>query len=504
MKVGPRITAVTSALVAGTLAVYAFFDLRDAAHERRERLETETRALASTVRVGLEIQGLDRALSHADDLSRAISNSYQDATIRVLPARAARGDATDPAVKRLRDILDARPPSITVDRGDTFTYVLPLREPSLTSPDGYDVAGDVEVARSTAQLDQAWDSDLYRTLPLLAIIVVVVVVAVMVFTRSLVTGPIEKLLAGIDDVARGDLSRVLLSEREDEIGALASRFNEMTYSLRESRAETERQNAAKMKLEERLFQTEKMATIGQLAAEIAHEVGTPLNVIVGRARSMGKKATDPGAVQKNADIVAEQASRITRIIQRLLDTARRKVGGPEAGLVDLNQVTLATVEFLEGRFAAARVTRQLHRADGLPPVKGDSDQLQQVFINLLLNAIEAMPGGGQVRVETSQVTRRRPGLEVAPEQAVVVVEVADTGSGIPREQRDRIFEPFYTTKEGRGGTGLGLSVTHGIIKEHDGWIEVDEGPGGQGTVFRVCLPAAADTDEAGSAVGSSA
>ena len=89
-----------------------------------------------------------------------------------------------------------------------------------------------------------------------------------------------------------------------------------------------------------------------------------------------------------------------------------------------------------------------------------------------------MPGGGQVRVETSQVTRRRPGLEVAPEQPVVVVEVADTGSGIPREQRDRIFEPFYTTKEGRGGTGLGLSVTHGIIKEHDGWIEVDEGPDG--------------------------
>ena len=266
MKVGPRITAVTSALVAGTLAVYAFFDLRDAAHERRERLETETRALASTVRVGLEMQGLDRALSHADDLSRAISDSYQDVTIRILPARAARGDVSDPAFKRLRDILDARPASITVNRDDIFTYVLPLREPSLTSPDGYDVAGDVEVARSTAQLDKAWDSDLYRTLPLLAVIVVVMVVAVMVFIRTLVTGPIEKLLAGIDDVARGDLSRVLLSEREDEIGALASRFNEMTYSLRESRAETERQNAAKMKLEQRLFQTEKMATIGQLAA----------------------------------------------------------------------------------------------------------------------------------------------------------------------------------------------------------------------------------------------
>ena len=493
MKVGTRITAVTSALVASTLALYAFYDLRDRAQGRLEALERETRAHATALRTELELQGVTRSLAGSDELSQALSESVDGLLVLIRPASAARTDPRDPSIGRLRNLVQARPLNVAARDDDRFVYALPLRIPSRTAPDGYEVAGAVEVSRSLAPLAEAWHDDLVRTLPLLAIIVALVVIAVMLFTRRLVTGPIEKLLAGIDDVARGDLSRVLLSEREDEIGALATRFNEMTYSLRESRAETERQNTARTRLEERLFHTEKLATIGQLAAEIAHEVGTPLNVIVGRSRAMAKKAGDPEAVSKNADIVAEQASRITRIIQRLLDTARRKVGAPGAGQVDLNQIALTTMDFLESKFAAARVGRSLARADGLPPVKGSSDQLQQVLLNLLLNAIEAMPQGGQVRVETSLVTRRRPGLEVAPEQPVVVVEVADTGIGIPAEQRERVFEPFYTTKEGRGGTGLGLSVTHGIIKEHDGWIEVDQPPDGVGSVFRVCLPAAGET-----------
>jgi signal transduction histidine kinase len=487
---------VTSALVASTLAVYAFYDLRDGARERRERLEGETRALASAVRTSLELRGVVPAVARAPELSDELSDELSAAAshtqVRIVSAEPeSSAAASDAALRRLRVLVDARPPFLAESSGGAFAYALPLRKPSKSARDGYEVAGSIEVTRSLAPLDAAWREDILRTLPVLGVIVVLVVVAVRLVARTLVSRPIDKLLSGIDDVARGDLSRVLLSEREDEIGALASRFNDMTFSLRESRAETERQNAARMRLEERLFQTEKMATIGQLAAEIAHEVGTPLNVIVGRSRAMAKKASDPQAVTKNAEIVAEQASRITRIIQRLLDTARRKVGAAENGLVDLNQVTTSTLEFLEAKLAAARVSRTLLCQDRLPPVKGDSDQLQQVLLNLVLNAIEAMPSGGLVKVETSLVTRRRPGLEVAPEQPVVTVVVADTGAGIPAAARDKIFEPFYTTKDGRGGTGLGLSVSHGIIKEHDGWIEVDSGPSG-GTAFRVYLPVAAE------------
>jgi signal transduction histidine kinase len=157
--------------------------------------------------------------------------------------------------------------------------------------------------------------------------------------------------------------------------------------------------------------------------------------------------------------------------------------------LNLNELSLTTMELLGSQFAAAKVKTRLIRAEGLPQVVADSDRVQQVLLNLLLNAIQAMPDGGAVTVETSAVTQQRPGLELAPEQAFVRVEVSDTGPGIPRDRRDKIFEPFYTSKDGQGGTGLGLAVCAGIVKEHDGWIEVDEAATG-GAVFRVYLPAA--------------
>jgi len=309
-----------------------------------------------------------------------------------------------------------------------------------------------------------------------------------VFAMRLVSRPITKLLGGIDDVAKGDLSHVILSERDDEIGALATRFNEMTFSLRESRGETQRQNEAKLALEQRLGQTEKLATLGQLAAEIAHEVGTPLNVIAGRARAIQRKSRDPDVVEKNSAIIAEQTARITRIIQRLLDFTRRKVGTTAAGEVNLNDVAQSTIELLAAQFATARVKVRLERTGPLAQVAGDADRLQQVLINLLLNAVQAMPEGGSLMVETTTVRRTRPGLEGSAEQDFVMVAVADTGIGISPEIRDRIFDPFYTTKAGRGGTGLGLAVVSGIVKEHDGWIDVEDGKP-SGTVFRVYLPA---------------
>jgi signal transduction histidine kinase len=267
----------------------------------------------------------------------------------------------------------------------------------------------------------------------------------------------------------------------------------MTFSLRESRAETGRQNTQKLELEQRLSHTEKLATIGQLAAEIAHEVGTPLGVIAGRARSIQKKSGDRETVEKNAQIVAEQTARITRIIQRLLDFARRKAGAPERVAVQLNEVTLSTMELLGGQFANARIRTTLARAEGLPRVAGDADRLQQVLLNLLLNAIQAMPDGGTLRVETFARTRQRPGLELSKEQTFACVEITDSGVGIPEDKRDKIFEPFYTTKEGQGGTGLGLAVCSGIVKEHDGWIEIDDAAGG-GTIFRIFLPCTPDAD----------
>lgn len=481
-------TVATSLVVAVTLGIYAVVDLRADDHDRRKALEERARDLAHALRTQVEEMSPTLTTEEAEARSRELAAPIAPWNVDIWTAKRETGWPERDARRRVKALVEGRPRHLLTLRDGQLIYSLPLRASSQTAIEGYEVWGGLEVSTSTSYLDAALGADVRRTTILLAVVALLVLLAVFVLSRRLVTQPIAKLLTGIDDVAHGDLSRVVLSEREDEVGSLAARFNEMTFSLRESRGETERQNKARAQLEARLFQTEKLATIGQIAAEIAHEVGTPLNVIAGRARGMVRKSGDPAAVEKSATIIAEQTSRITRIIQRLLDFSRRKVGAPELERVNMNAIALSTMEFLESKLATASVKHRLVRAEGLPALRGNPDQVQQVLMNLILNAIEAMKGGGSLQVETDLVTRRRPGLEVAPEQRMVVVTVTDTGEGIPQEEREKIFEPFYSSKTRDGGTGLGLAVVHGIVKEHDGWIEVrspDEG----GTEFGVYLPA---------------
>ena len=487
MKVATRITAATAVVVTLASTSYAFFALRASETERRENIEREARAVAGTLRteLGAQISAFrEPSDGELHELSRATGW-----TVTVVPrVRAELGgpDLNPRELGWLRTLLEVpqREPFAAVV-GDRFYYAVALRGsgPNTEEPN---VLGMLEIERPAAELEVSTD-DLEHAVVLILLIVAVTTVVVAGLASRLVSRPITKLLRGIDDVAKGDLSHVILSERDDEIGQIATRFNDMTFSLRESRAETQRQNEAKLALEQRLGQTEKLATIGQLAAEIAHEVGTPLNVIAGRARSIQRKATERETVEKNAAIVAEQTARITRIIQRLLDFTRRKVGQTGKAEVNLNELALTTMELLSSQFASARVKTRLERAEALPRVAGDADRLQQVLINLLMNAVQAMPDGGSIVVATDAVRRARPGLD-GPEQPFVMFSVRDTGVGIPPDIRDRIFDPFYTTKEGQGGTGLGLAVVSGIVKEHDGWLDLEDAVGG-GTVFRVYLPA---------------
>jgi signal transduction histidine kinase len=483
VKVATRITVATTVVVALASAAYAFFDLRTRAADRRVALDREARALSASLRSSIEGPSLRWP---TDATIRDLYRSTGWHVTAIPRARAtdplASEDFSLPQLRRLRTMLDVPQLVYGDTEGDQYLYAVPLH-----SRDDPQIAGMLEVSHSADTLDTSAD-DLWRAAALVTLIVLVTTLVVGLLARRLVSRPITKLLRGIDDVAKGDLSHVILSERDDEIGAIATRFNDMTFSLRESRAETERQNDEKLTLEQRLGQTEKLATIGQLAAEIAHEVGTPLNVIAGRARSIHRKAREnPEAVEKNATIVAEQTARITKIIQRLLDFTRRKVGHTSThGVVLVNEIVVQTMELLHGQFQAAKVKTRIERGDNLPRVNGDSDRVQQVLINLVLNAVQAMPDGGSLVVSTRSITRARPGLEA--EQSFVVLAVADNGVGIPADIRDKIFDPFYTTKEGQGGTGLGLAVCSGIVKEHDGWIDVEDGDAG-GSVFRVYLPA---------------
>ena len=233
----------------------------------------------------------------------------------------------------------------------------------------------------------------------------------------------------------------------------------------------------RMELEAQLFQADKLSSIGLLAAGVAHEVNTPLAVISSYTQMLAKQLQ--GDPQKSGllDKITRQTFRASEIVNNLLNFSR--TSGSEFSDVDVNKVITETLALLEHQFKTAKVRVKDELSPSLPPVQGNPGRLQQVFLNLFLNAKDAMPGGGTLYVATLNGD-------------AVSVRVSDTGSGIAPEHVQRIYDPFFTTKssprEGQNrGTGLGLSVTYGIIQEHSGKIRVESHPG-EGTTFTLDFP----------------
>lgn len=225
-------------------------------------------------------------------------------------------------------------------------------------------------------------------------------------------------------------------------------------------------------MQEQLRKTERIAELGTLASGMAHEIGTPMNVILGRAEYLYQRVTDEGTKKGLATIVT-QVERITKVMNQLLAFARRKT--PERRAVDLGQAIDDSLEMFQERMTHSRITLEKVIDANMPSIHADRDQLVQVLINLVMNSIHAMPEGGRLR------------LSLDREDSHVRLGVSDTGQGMPEEIRSKVFDPFFTTKDFGKGTGLGLTVVKGIIEEHGGTIEV-ESVVDKGTTFWIRLP----------------
>ncbi len=228
------------------------------------------------------------------------------------------------------------------------------------------------------------------------------------------------------------------------------------------------------RMEEQLRRTERIAELGTLASGMAHEIGTPMNVILGRAEYLLDRVREE-PVRKGLQTIVAQVERITRVMNQLLSFARRKA--PQRNPLALQDVIDNSLEMFQERFARSQVQVERQVLDRTPMALADSDQMNQVLINLIMNALHAMPNGGILRI----------GLQ--PDGEMIKLTVGDTGHGIPPEALKKVFEPFFTTKEFGKGTGLGLTVVKGIIEEHHGSIAV-ESEEGKGTTFTIFLPVA--------------
>jgi len=296
-----------------------------------------------------------------------------------------------------------------------------------------------------------------------AVVICAVLIAVLAYV---IQRPMVELQEKIAQVSEGNLDvAVSFAHRNDEIGDLGRNFNHMMQQLRESRAEIERLHRTQMS------RAEHLATLGELAAGLAHEIRNPLAGIAGVIEIVGRDLPQTSPARAVVKDVRQEITRISRTLTDLLETARPR--RPEVRRSNLNITVEHAVMLARQQVLSRPIKIELQKAPDLPEVEHDSDQVHQVLLNLLLNAVQAMEEPGTVRVE------------IGSREDYAVVAVSDTGRGIPPQNLPNIFWPFYTTKG--DGTGLGLSLAHRIVEDHHGRIEVNSVVG-KGSTFTVLLP----------------
>jgi signal transduction histidine kinase len=486
MKLGPRVAIIATLLMAAVLAAAVGAVLLVLHSDQLADMDREAHALADAITTGMEPLPAERAREALKARVVALASKGGAFRLEAVAWGAQRPNNSWAGLVDEATKLDAPVGRLFELKGipPFYAMAIPLHN-AAPGEARRQVVAFLGLVRDGEFIGREVLASTRRLAPLLLVFVVTFAFAIYVMLMRRVATPLRRLVEAIDGVSKGDLSRAVLPERDDEVGSLAGRFNAMMNYLRDAREKEARATAARVATEAHLRHAEKLATIGQMAAEIAHEVGTPLNVIGGRARSLGRRASEPAEVEKNAEIISTQVDRITKIISQVLDYSRKS--RHTASEVDVEKTVRETLEFIEENLKQHNVEVTLTCEPELRPIPGDADEIQQVCMNLIMNAIQAMPSGGKLAIAIEYVIRRKEGLDLAPPSPYLMMAFADTGPGVPQADRARIFDAFFTTKKKGEGSGLGLPVSHGIVKDHDGWMEVGDGPDG-GAVFRVFLP----------------
>ena len=293
--------------------------------------------------------------------------------------------------------------------------------------------------------------------------------ALLVLATELVLRPIRRVVAMAQKVIGGDLSARVGIRPPGEMGLLCRAVDSMAHAVEE------REELLKQATRQQVGRSEQLASVGRLAAGVAHEINNPLTGVLAFADLLREKENMDDQDREDLELIIRETKRAREIVKGLLDFARET---PQVKTqVNINDLVRQTILLLGKRDALQDIQLVEALTEPLPQVLGDKNQLQQVLINLSLNACEAMPNGGTLMLATSCADGR------------IVIEVTDTGCGIKQEHLDKVLEPFFTTKPVGKGTGLGLSVSYGIVQQHGGTLEV-ESQEGKGTTFKVTLPVA--------------
>lgn len=467
------------------ILVFGVYGVLRVRNEHAELLNADQRnviLITKAVQVAVERALRDPQTRYIDELLAEIVDDQNtidrlrifDRGARPTVVSKTRGVGDDIATDVLQRVIQTGQPEgfwRSDGAAPVFYYVVPLRAANAT------IIGAMEVAHLVSALDDRLRSATWDIVLRLSLLVASITLLTGLVLQRQVLRPLFALTEGIRNLGRGDPARPLPVERRDELGRVAEAFNTMAAQLHAARHELLLETERTVDLEQQLRHSATLAVAGRLASGLAHEVGTPLNIISGRAEFLMQSLPADDPRRDELQVIVGQIDRISAMIRSLLDTVRPVK--PDIQPIRLKSVVDHLLVLLAHMARRHGVTLEVSIPEDLPAVRADHNQLQQVLINVLMNAFEAARPAGRVQVAAERHPRGA--------QGGVRIAVSDSGPGIPASFQARIFEPFFSTKPAGEGTGLGLPISRDILKGLGGDIRVDSPPGG-GTTFFVWLP----------------
>ncbi|MDH3252508.1 MAG: ATP-binding protein, partial [Ignavibacteria bacterium] len=401
-----------------------------------------------------------------------------------------------------REVLSGGEP-VFFRNGDMFRAVVPFRATSVCQechavPVGYTL-GAADLRVSLEHVSEAAAGNWKRSLVIFVAFTALAIILATLMFRRFVSKPIVRLVAAANEISRGNLDHRMPGQPQgnahndeasaDELYVLAVRFDEMRESLKEKINQLDRvnQNLSERNVElehalgrlrqaqEELVRTERLAVTGRMTAQLSHEINNPIHNIHSLLESSLRKIDGNGPSRELITVALDEVNRMANLTRQMLDFYRGSQVPIDSGPVDIAEMLREVAHANQQTLAQAGIRLSLELRSSLPPILGSSERLKQVVLNLVINARDAMPGGGVLTIAASAGS------------GSVCIEVSDTGVGIPPEVRERIFEPFFTTKKEVSGVGLGLFVSYGIVQQHNGTITVKSTPG-SGTSFHLIFP----------------
>jgi len=505
-----KITTLTVAILVLAIGFGTWVNIGFQTRQLRNLTEEKVTILANTIERSLNIAMLEGRSKDVQRVVEMVGTHNKIDGVRILDSqgnilRSARADE----IGRHSSIdftgldLEGEPNIILEDKNDRNEWILRNLRPILNRPECFHchvpqqrLNGVLEVDVSLEEMQEHVER-LRKTMVIWAVaITLCLAFALSVLLSKLVTNPITELMNTMARAEDGiDVRAKVVSE--DELGRLAHSFNSMIIKLNKTKKKVEKLHYEQMRKADRL------ATVGEMAAGIAHEIKNPLTGIAGVIQILGRDLGPEDPRQMIIKEVLEQIDRLDKAVKNLLSFARPPA--PNLTRVNVNAVLEKIAAFLTPQFNKNGVKVTKVYAPEVPPIQGDPELLQQVFLNVMLNGVQAMPDGGDIKVETrcesvyeymlhksgpSEDRDDQPQGQDEPRHEVVSVRISDTGKGINQENLNKIFNPFFTTRQ--QGTGLGLSITHKIIEQHGGGVNVESVPG-KGTTFTIYLPVDKDS-----------